>query len=188
MSEPATTDIPPAPRSVPELFIVFAKMSLSGFGGVLPWAHRALVEEKRWLDAREFNELLALSQFLPGPNIVNFSVVFGSRLFGVPGALAALFGLIGPPLVLVIAVAALYAVYGDIPQLRAALAAVAAVAAGMIIATVSKLARPIFHSIGFAPAVAVICFVTIGVLRWPLPYVLLVVAPLSCLIAYARHK
>lgn len=178
----------PAPRSATELFLVFAKISLSGFGGVLAFAHRGLVEEKRWLDAREFNELLALSQFLPGPNIVNFSVVFGSRLFGIPGALSALFGLMGPPLLVVIGMAVLYAMYGDVPQLRAALAAVSAVAAGLIIAMVVKLSRPIFHSIGFAPFVAIAGFIAVGVLRWPLPYVLLVLAPLSCLIAYARRR
>jgi chromate transporter len=41
------------------------------FGGVLPWAHRMLVVEKRWMTARELNDLLALRRFLPGPNIVN---------------------------------------------------------------------------------------------------------------------
>jgi chromate transporter len=188
MSEPAPTELRPAPGSDFELFVTFVKISLSGFGGVLAWTYRALVEDKRWLEAREFNELLALSQFLPGPNIINFSVVFGSRLRGIPGALAALFGLLGPPLVLVILMAMLYAIYGDIPQVRAALAGVSAAAAGVIIAVVAKLALPLFRKLDFGPFSAVAIFVAIGVLRWPLPWVLLVLAPLSCVIAYRWHR
>ena len=65
-------------------------MSVAGFGGVLPWARRAIVEERKWLTAEEFNEAFSFSQFLPGPNIVNFSVVFGSRLRGAAGAAVAL--------------------------------------------------------------------------------------------------
>ncbi|MGY3443986.1 chromate transporter [Bradyrhizobium sp. USDA 4473] len=69
----------PSPPNQPglfELFLAFAKMSLAGFGGVLVWARRSIVEQRRWMTAEEFNETLALCHFLPGPNIVNLSVVF----------------------------------------------------------------------------------------------------------------
>src|SRR5665647_1627154 len=115
MSSPAA---PPssatAPPSLSELFLAFAVVSLSGFGGALPWARRMIVEQKRWMTTREFNETFALSQFLPGPNLVNFSVVFGSRFGGVAGAAVALAGLLGPPLVIVTVLGALYARYGDL--------------------------------------------------------------------------
>jgi chromate transporter len=65
--------------SLAELFRGFALVSISGFGGALPWARRMIVEQKRWMTTEEFNETFALSQFLPGPNVINFSVVFGSR-------------------------------------------------------------------------------------------------------------
>ena len=72
--------IPAAPPpSIFELFRAFAGMSLAGFGGVLPWARRAVVEERKWMTADEFNEAFSFSQLLPGPNIVNFSVIFGAR-------------------------------------------------------------------------------------------------------------
>ena len=77
-SSPLPRHSPHAP-SLPQLFLAFLTMSLSGFGGVLPWARRMLVEERRWMTAQEFNDAYALCQFLPGPNIVNLSVVFGSR-------------------------------------------------------------------------------------------------------------
>src|SRR3954471_17694319 len=84
------SDTPPAhPRPVPtllDLLIAFCLISLSGFGGVLYWSRRMMVEERKWLTADEFNEAYALCNFLPGPNIVNFSVVFGRQIAGTVGA------------------------------------------------------------------------------------------------------
>ena len=87
--------------SLAELFQAFALVSISAFGGALPWARRTIVEKKRWMTTEEFNETFALSQFLPGPNVINFSVVFGSRFGGAAGAAVALAGLLGPPLIIV---------------------------------------------------------------------------------------
>src|SRR4030081_3166731 len=84
-----------------ELVVALAKMPLAGFGGVLYWARRGIVEQHRWMTAEEFNETYALCHFLPGPNIVNLSVVFGSRFRGVAGGIAAFAGLLGPPIVIV---------------------------------------------------------------------------------------
>ena len=82
---PDLPDIRPPPGLV-ELFLAFAKMSLAGFGGVLVWARRGIVDQHRWMTAEEFNETFALCHFLPGPNMVNLSVVFGSRFAGLPAA------------------------------------------------------------------------------------------------------
>ena len=92
--------------------MAFAKISLAGFGGVLVWARRGIVDQHRWITADEFNETYALCHFLPGPNVVNLSVVFGSRFRGIPGSVAAFAGLLGPPVVIMTALAALYARYG----------------------------------------------------------------------------
>src|SRR6201991_5086532 len=113
-SPPAAVPAPNAPMSASpsppglfELFVAFAKMSLAGFGGVLVWARRGIVDQHRWMTAEEFNETFALCHFLPGPNIVNLSVVFGSRFRGVAGGIAAFAGLVGPPLVIVTVLAVL---------------------------------------------------------------------------------
>ncbi len=188
MSDSLKTAAQPGPTSAWVLFRTFARISLYGFGGVLAWTYRILVEEKRWLSDGQFNELLALSQFLPGPNIVNFSVVFGSRLYGRTGAVAALGGLLGVPLVAVILMGSVYAWFGEMAALRGALAGISAAAAGMIIAVVAKLSKPLFaRPFGAGLAVAVVCFVAIGVLRWPLVWVLLVLVPLSIALAYRRR-
>ena len=91
-------------REVPTvgaLFWGFLSIGVIGFGGVLPWARRMMVEQRRWLTPAEFTDLLGLCQFLPGPNIVNLSVALGSRFRGVPGAVAAVVGLISLPMVIV---------------------------------------------------------------------------------------
>src|SRR5512138_1309005 len=133
------------PPSLTALFLAFAKMSLAGFGGVLVWARRGIVEQHRWMTAEEFNETFALCHFLPGPNIVNLSFVFGSRFGGFAGGVAAFAGLIGPPMVIAIVLAALYAHYGELETLRRILAGVACAAVGLLIAVVLRMAMPLLR-------------------------------------------
>jgi chromate transporter len=82
MSADTRKDRPAKGPRLPELFVAFSTVSLSGFGGALPWTWRMIVEWRRWMRAEEFNDAYSLCNFLPGPNIVNFSVVFGSRVAG----------------------------------------------------------------------------------------------------------
>src|SRR5882724_2664131 len=138
-ADSAETSLPqsaPAPPGLRELFVAFAKMSLSGFGGVLVFARRAIVDQHRWMTADEFNEVFALCHFLPGPNVVNLSVVFGSRFRGIAGSIAAFAGLLGPPMVIATILAALYARFGEIDVLRRILAGVSCAAVGLLIAVV----------------------------------------------------
>jgi chromate transporter len=173
---------PPAPTVVPtiaDLFLGFFKIAVSGFGGVLVWARRTIVQEKRWLTADEFNELFALCQFLPGPNIVNFSIIYGSRVRGSAGAAAAVLGLVGPPTVLMIVLGTLYSRYGALPQSRGALTGLAAAAAGLLISNAVSMAEPLaIKGIG-GLLIAGAALIAVGVLQWPLLGVLLVLVPLS---------
>jgi chromate transporter len=176
---------PSTPPGLLALFVAFAKMSLAGFGGVLVWARRGIVDQHRWMTADEFNETFALCHFLPGPNVVNLSVVFGSRFRGIPGALAAFAGLLGPPVVIVTILAALYARYGEIDALRRILAGVSCAAVGLLISALFRMMMPLIKRrdlIGLVILAAV--FVAVGLLRLPLPAVLLVATPLSIAIAY----
>jgi chromate transporter len=185
-SDPLPLSAPPRP-SLSELFIAFATISLSGFGGVLAWSRRMMVEERRWLTPEQFNETYALCSFLPGGNILNFAVIFGSRLRGPLGSLVAIAGLMGPPMLLIMIIGALYAHYGDLPVLRRVLTGVACAAAGLMIATVAKMVRPLFRNRAVTgPLVAIATFVAIGVMQWPLPLVLAVILPVS--IAAARVR
>ena len=165
-------------------------MSLAGFGGVLVWARRGIVDQHRWMTAEEFNETFALCHFLPGPNIVNLSVVFGSRFRGIAGGIAAFAGLVGPPMVIATILAALYARYGEIDALRRILAGVSCAAVGLLIAVVLRMMMPLIkkRDAGRACCILVAVFVAIGVLRLPLQAVLLVAIPLSLGITYFMRR
>jgi len=165
--------------TAPDLFFGFAKIAISGFGGVLPWARRIIVQQRRWMSADEFNDLFAICQFLPGPNIVNFSLIYGSRVGGVWGATAAVVGLVGPPTLLMIVLGTLYSRYGALPQARGALTGLAAAAAGLLIATAVSMAETLPRRGLGAMLFAAAALVGVGPLHWPLLAVLVALVPIS---------
>jgi len=156
----------------------FFEMGLMGFGGVLPWARRAIVEQRGWLTPGEFTDLLALCQFLPGPNIVNFSVALGARFQGPSGAAAALAGLLSAPVAIVIGAGTLYGRYGRLPAVSGAIAGLAAAASGLILANAAKIAWPI-RTQGRAMLVALTAFSALAILRLPLLPTLAVLVPVG---------
>ena len=177
------------PPSLIALFLAFAKMSLSGFGGVLAFARRGIVEEHKWMTAEEFNETFALCHFLPGPNIVNLTMVFGSRFRGILGGVAAFTGLLGPPVVVVVILGALYVHFGQVDALRRILAGISCAAVGLLIAVLLRMMLPLLKKrdlIGLVMLVAV--FIAIGLLRLPLALVLGVAVPISIALAFLRRR
>ncbi|MEA3026893.1 MAG: chromate transporter [Alphaproteobacteria bacterium] len=170
-----------------ELFFAFFKITIMGFGGTLMWTRRMFVERKRWMTAEEFNDVYALCQFLPGPNIVNLTAVFGSRMRGPTGAMAAWTGFLILPFCVMLAAGVLYERYGDVEIVRRVLSGVAPAAAGLLIATAAKMAAPMFRSFGPAPFVLLATAFAIGLMRWPLLLVLVVMAPLSIGLAWGMR-
>jgi chromate transporter len=171
--------------SLLELTLAFGKVSLAGFGGILPWWRRMLVEEKRWMTAEEFNKLFAMCQFLPGPNVVNMAAVYGLRLHGVIGSVAAVLALSAPPIALMIVDGMLYVRYGGAAGIGGGLSGLAAGVAGLMIATAVRMAEPLVRRrFGPEPLVAAAAFVAIGLLRLPLVPVLAVLAPVSIALAW----
>ncbi len=175
------------PRSKTELFWAFTQLSLQGFGGVLPVAQRELVEKRAWFTRAEFLEEWAVAQVLPGPNIVNLSIIFGARYFGFWGGLAGLAGMLLFPMLVLIVIAMLYLQLGDRASIEGALRGMGAVAAGLIAGTSLKLATALRqHPLGpwLTYGIAVLCFVLIALLRVPLLYVLLFLGGSSILATY----
>ena len=162
------------PRTLTELFTGFLAIGARSFGGVLPWAYRTMVEERRWLTQADFAETIGLCQFLPGPNIGNASIVLGKRWFGVPGALVAFLGLMALPFVWVMALGILYLEWAANPLVRAVVTGVGATGAGLFIGTALKLGKALARKPA-ALTLAVGCFAAVGVMRWPL----LIVMPLA---------
>src|SRR5436190_24357109 len=125
------------------LFLGFLQVALSGFGGVLAWARRMIVEERRWLSDQDFTAMLGLCQFLPGGNIVNLSIQVGARFRGPLGSLAAISGLMLAPMAIVLALGGLYAGFGHAGIVRGAFAGISACAAGLVIGTAIKMTAPL---------------------------------------------
>lgn len=178
MSEPEVTP----PRSPWELFWGFLTIGARAFGGVLPWAHRALVEERRWMAPQDFSEVLALCQFLPGPNVGNMSIVLGRRWFGLAGATAAFLGLMALPFFWVFGLVLLYAEWATHPMVRAVVTGVGIAGGGLFIGTALKLAKPIRGN-WWAIALAAACFALVAVGRVSIFIVLPAAAVLAWLAA-----
>lgn len=179
------------PRSPWALYLAFQRLALQGFGGVLPVAHRELVDRLGWLSPQEFVELLALCQVLPGPNIVNLALMFGDRHFGVRGALAAASGLLTAPLLIVLAVATAYRGVADVPVVTGALRGMGAVAAGLVVSTAVKLWGTLERNPIGRPAsvvLAISTWVTVGWLRWPMVWVVLGLGSASTAWAWWRMR
>jgi chromate transporter len=192
-AEPASTaPSSPVSRPVPtpaELFVGFATIAACGFGGVLAWSRRIIVQRRGWLSADEFNEQLALCQVLPGGNILNFAVMYGCRCAGVIGSLAAVLGLIGPPVILMIIAGTLYRRYGDLPGLHGVFAGLAAAAAGLLIATAAQMVgASIKDRLRPGHVIMAATFIAAGVLRLPLLWVVVAIAPVSVALAWWERR
>ena len=176
-----------APQHLSELFWVFNHLTLLGVGGVLPFAQRILVEDKRWLTTAQFVEMLSLSQVLPGPNLINLALMVGQHFHGWRGAVVALAGMLAAPLVLIFIVAIAYAQYAATPAVAHALQGMSTVVAGLVIAMAIKLFPAIRHdprNWGWAG----LAFGGVGLLRLNLLWVLVALGPLAVALAWWRRR
>lgn len=167
----------PGPRNPADLFWAFSAMALQGFGGVMAVVQRELVERRGWLSNEQFVEDWAVAQVMPGPNVCNLALMFGDRLFGWRGALAALAGLMAFPLLLLLTLGALYGRFSQHAAMVGALRGMGAVAAGLIAGTALKLADSLRrHPMGFLPALllAGAAFAGVALARLPLHLIVFV--------------
>lgn len=171
------------PATLSQLFLGFLSIGARSFGGVMPWAHRVMVEERRWMTPADFAETIGLCQFLPGPNVGNSAIVLGKRWFGLRGALVAFLGLFALPFVWVMALGVAYADFAANPALRAVVTGVGAAGAGLFLGTAVKLGRALAAKPGALAVVAGV-FLAIAVARVSL----LVVLPVALAIAFALSK
>lgn len=172
----------PRPRSPADLFLAYAWISMQSFGGALAYVERTIVQRKRWLSAKEFVGLYALSQVLPGPTGIGFCVMLGDRFFGLRGALAALAGFLLLPCALVIGVVTLFMQHQHVPQLQGALHGMGAASVGLIVVTATRMARTLRgQRVGIAVALA--SFGAVGLARLPVATVMLTLGVAS--VAYA---
>ena len=158
---------------------------MSGFGGVLPWARRTLVERDKILTSEEFSAILGICQIVPGPNIVNLAVCIGSRFGGARGALAAVLGLTLGPISIVMFLAVLYEHYSYLDSVKGVLRGISAVGVGLIASTGFKMLKDEFRY----PAMFIVVIVTIlaaSYFHLGLGWVVLISSPLALVLAWKK--
>jgi chromate transporter len=188
---PAAPAAPAAPASCSDLFWACTRLALQGFGGVLPVAQRELVDKLRWLSAADFLALLSMAQVLPGPNIVNLGLMLGDRWFGWRGAVAACAGLLLAPLVVVLLLATAALQWQHLAPVAGALRGMGVVAAALVLSMACRLALSVRRSALGLPALVVLTVLTvlaIGLLRWPLPAVVLGLGAVAMALAALRLR
>lgn len=190
-------DAPPAPAAPAptpaQLFRAFTHLALQGFGGVLPVAQRELVEKRQWVARDDFLAMLSLAQVLPGPNVINLALMIGDRFAGTRGALAALAGILGAPLVLVLALAMavqqLQQGPAVAPFVTGALRGMGVVAAGLVVATALNLGKELrSNALGrlWSATLVAAATVAVAVLQWPLVGVVLGLGGAACWAAWRK--
>jgi chromate transporter len=191
MQDPISETTLNRPKSLAALFWAMTFLALQGFGGVFPVARRVLVEERKWFTPQTFLEEWAVAQVMPGPNIVNLSVMFGARFFGPMGSFVAVAGIFSLPAILLITVAIFFEQYREYPAVAGALHGMGAVAAGLIAGTSLKMAGGLKgHPLTFYGAIAltITTFILMAFFHFPLIPVLIVMGSLSVFLTYRQIK
>jgi chromate transporter len=178
-----------APRSRTDLFLSFTWLGLQGFGGVLAVVQREMVDRKQWMTLSEFAEEWALAQTIPGPNVVNLSVMFGAKHFGPTGALAAMSGLLLLPGLLMVSIVFAFQAFAHLPVVASALHGMGVAAAGMVMAAGWRFWPTLKqHPLGWPLALLlmVASFGLAAVVHWPLAKVIGLVGLFSCGLTWWR--
>ena len=170
-----------------QLFISFSLLTISGFGGVLPFAYRMLVEKRQWLDKTEFAELFAIAQMMPGPPILHIAQIVGHRDSGWRGGAAAVLGIITVPTLLMMVLGLAYHQLGDIAAFRKALSGMSAAAVALIIVMGIKMAVAVPRRV--RPwLVVVLAFVLLGLAHVSFFIVMALLLPLSFWFAWKEPR
>ena len=173
---PGTTPSPPGLR---QLFTGMLMVALSAFGGGLSaWSQRIIVEQRHWMSNEEFLTGLTVARLFPGPNQINMAVYVGTFFRGLPGALAALAGMLLVPFTLLMGVGLLYFQFHSLPQLDRVLAGVVAAAAGMALSMGFKILDQYWKD-PVALLLAVVTFVLMTFFHVRLVPLVLVAGPLA---------
>ncbi|MFZ1121804.1 MAG: chromate transporter [Candidatus Binataceae bacterium] len=171
-----------APVSLGMIFRTFLTAGAISFGGgVVAYLREYTVSDTKWLDDEAFLDALEISQTLPGLNAVNMSVIIGDNLRGIPGAIAAVAGLVLPGVIVIMGLGAAWQEESHDPQVRAFLIGVAAAAVGLLSTVTLQLGHKQFVK-PLDLAIIASTFVAVSILHIPLYLVLLVIGSAAVLL------
>lgn len=90
---------------IQDLFLTFAKIGLFTFGGgyaMISMIEHSCVEEKHWITHEELMDITVIAGSTPGPIAINCATFTGYKQAGLVGALAATFGIVVPPFLVIL--------------------------------------------------------------------------------------
>ena len=180
--------IPAATPTALQLFLIFSRIGLTSFGGGLSgWLLREFVQDRAWLTEEEFLNGLSLSQALPGVNVTNLAIWIGYRLLGPSGAMAGLGGIVLPPGVLIVLIAIAFQALSRFPVTHLALDGAAAAAVGLSLSMGLTTARRVPRR-AVPLIIMAATFAAIGLLHWPLVWVVIAAGSCSIALEYDRLR
>lgn len=168
------------------LFFLCFKIGLLSFGGGLSgWLYQEFVLRKNWISEEDFTSSLAISQMLPGANVVNLVICMGEQLLGSCGAIICVLGFLIGPFFATIALCIMFDALADVPMVQVVTDGVAFAAIGLLIVMCLHGVR---RAMRFPPSVIIIAVtaILVGLLQLPLIPVVFVLAPVSIAFAWRR--
>ena len=141
-----------------KLFTTFFKIGLFSFGGgfaMIPLIQREVIERRRWIDEKEFLDMLVLAQSTPGPIAVNTAVFVGYKSAGFLGAIMATLGTVLPSFIVILLLALFFAEVRDNRYVDAAFRAMRPAVVALIVAPLMGIVKGMkWYLIAVAAAVA----------------------------------
>ncbi len=154
----------------------WAKIGLLSFGGPaaqIALMHKVVVEEKSWLEERQFLNALNFCMLLPGPEAMQLATYTGWRLHGTLGGLIAGLLFVVPGAVVVLMLAVIYASFGNVPFINALFLGVKAAVLVVVLEALLKVSKRALHS---TRHYVIAAFAFIGIFFLALPYPLIVLS------------
>jgi chromate transporter len=170
----SVTDAAASP-SFAEAARFWLKLGLVSFGGPagqIAILHREVVEQRRWLEEREFTGALNFCMLLPGPEALQLAIYLGWKLHGIRGGLVAGLGFIGPAILLLLGLSWLYVRYGNLPAVSGLLLGLKAAVLALVLQALVRIGRRALNTRTHV-ALAIAAFVALELLHVPFPLIVL---------------
>lgn len=127
-----------------EIVLTFAQIGLLSFGGgyaSISIVEKQVVEIKNWMTYSEFADIVAIDELTPGPVAINAATFVGTKMAGVPGAIAATLGAIIPSCIIALILVKIYYKYRSLKGVNGALYGLKSMVVAMILSTTISIAK-----------------------------------------------
>ena len=129
------------------LFLEFARFGCFTFGGgwsIIAQMQQYYGDRRKEITSQELMDLTSVAKSLPGTMIANVAMLYGYRAGGLAGGFAAVFGMILPPMVVIVIISYCYAAFRSNPWVSAAMSGMQAAVVPIILSAAIKLSKGAF--------------------------------------------